>query len=60
MAQFSGRWNLNQHIQAVSNQNWTGISPPNIEYLIVAGGGAGGGNTGSGPGGGGGAGGLRA
>ena len=42
MAQYSGMWTLSQVSQAVKDQNWTGIAPPNIEYLIVAGGGGGG------------------
>ena len=49
MAQYGGIWTLTQSSQAVAKQNWTGISPPVVEYLIVAGGGgatAGGGGAG--------------
>jgi hypothetical protein len=41
MPQFSGIWTLGQVSQAVKAQNWTGIAPPVVEYLVVAGGGAG-------------------
>ena len=53
MPQFTGIWSLTEAQGAVRNQNWPGIVPPIIEYLIVAGGGGG-------SGGGGGAGGLLA
>ena len=56
MAQYSGVWNISHAVQAAKNNNWTGIAPSNVEYLIVAGGGGGGENQG----GGGGAGGLLA
>ena len=56
MAQYSGIWNLTQAGIGVATQNWTGITPPVIEYLLVAGGGGGGSRYG----GGGGAGGLLA
>ena len=42
MPQFTGIWSLTEAQGAVRNQNWPGIAPPNIEYLIVAGGGGGG------------------
>ena len=45
MAQYSGVWTLGQVSQAVKAQNWTGIAPPNIEYLVVAGGGGGAGGS---------------
>ena len=41
MAQYSGIWTVSQVSQAVKAQNWTGIAPPVVEYLVVAGGGAG-------------------
>ena len=56
MPQFTGIWSLTEAQGAVRNQNWPGIAPPNVEYLIVAGGGGSGYATGSG----GGAGGLLA
>ena len=42
MPQFTGIWSLTEAQGAVRNQNWPGIVPPTIEYLIVAGGGGGG------------------
>lgn len=42
MRQYSGSWTLSQVAQAISDQNWPGIAPPNVEYLVVAGGGGGG------------------
>jgi hypothetical protein len=47
MTQYSGVWNISQVAQAVQAQNWTGIVPPTIEYLIVAGGGGAGGDLGA-------------
>ena len=41
MAQYSGVWTLSQVAQAVKDNNWTGIPPQNVEFLIVAGGGGG-------------------
>ena len=38
MPQFTGIWSLTEAQAAVRNQNWPGIAPPSIEYLIVAGG----------------------
>ena len=58
MAQYSGVFTLSQASQAIKDNNWTGLPPQNVEYLIVAGGGSGAGNRGIG--GGGGAGGLLA
>ena len=58
MAQYSGMWTLSQASQAIKDNNWTGLPPQNVEFLVVAGGG-GGANSGAG-GGGGGAGGLLA
>ena len=56
MRQYSGRWSLSQLAQAISDQNWPGQPPQQVEYLVVGGGGSGGGSIG----GGGGAGGLLA
>ena len=42
MRQYSGIFTLSQASQAVKDQNWPGISPPNVEYLVVAGAGGGG------------------
>ena len=56
MPAYSGMWTLSQVAQAIKNNDWTGVPPTVVEYLIVAGGG-GGGSIG---GGGGGAGGLLA
>jgi hypothetical protein len=50
MPLYSGIWTLSQVHQAVKNQTWTGIAPPSVEYLVVAGG-AGGNNGGGGAGG---------
>ena len=58
MPQFTGIWSLTEAQGAVRNQNWPGIAPPGVEYLVVAGGGGGG--AGGSQGGGGGAGGLLA
>ena len=44
MGQYSGMWTLSQASQAIKDNNWTGIAPQNVEYLIGAGGG---GTTGS-------------
>ena len=61
MPQYSGIWTLSQASQAIKDNNWTGITPQNVEYLVVAGGGSGGLESYStGAGGGGGAGGLLA
>jgi len=49
-------WTLSQASQAIKDNNWTGLPPQNVEYLVVAGGGGGTYFIG----GGGGAGGLRA
>ena len=38
----SGMWKLSEAAQAVQNQNWTGLSPADVEVLVVAGGGGGG------------------
>jgi hypothetical protein len=53
MAQYSGIWTLSQVGQAIKDQNWTGLPPPNVEYLVVAGGGAAGATNPGGGGGGG-------
>ena len=45
MSQYSGIFTLSQASQAIREQNWPGIAPPNVEYLGVAGGGAGGGES---------------
>jgi hypothetical protein len=45
MAQYSGVWNISHVAQAANQQNWTGITPPTIEYFLVAGGGGGGGGN---------------
>ena len=42
MAQYSGIFTLSQASQAIKDNNWTGLPPQNVEYLIVAGGGGGG------------------
>jgi len=57
VAQYSGIFTLSQASQAIKDNNWTGLPPQNVEYLVVAGGG--GANNGGGSGGGG-AGGLLA
>ena len=51
MPQFTGIWSLTEAQGAVRNQNWPGIAPPSIEYLVVAGGGGSGGSYGGGAGG---------
>ena len=38
MAQYSGIFTLSQASQAIKDNNWTGLPPQNVEYLIVAGG----------------------
>ena len=43
MPQYSGMFTLSQASQAIREQNWPGIAPPNVEYLVVAGGGGAGG-----------------
>ena len=43
MAQYSGIFTLSQASQAIKDNNWTGLFPQNLEFLVVAGG-AGGGN----------------
>ena len=43
MAQYSGIFTLSQASQAIKDNNWTGLPPQNVEYLVVAGGGSGGG-----------------
>lgn len=53
MPQYSGIYTLSQVAEAVKNQSWTGIAPPQVEYLVVAGGGGGSGDLGAGGGGGG-------
>ncbi len=50
MAQYSGIFTLSQASQAIKDNNWTGLPPQNVEYLIVAGGGSGGGGGGGGQG----------
>lgn len=56
----NGLFNLKQVMQGIQQGGWNSQKPPQVEYLVVAGGGGGGsGNTGNG-GGGGGAGGLLA
>ena len=42
MPQYSGIWTLGQAAQAIKNQDWTGVPPSTVEYLVVAGGGSGG------------------
>jgi hypothetical protein len=42
MPQYSGIWTLGQAAQAIKNQDWAGVPPTVVEYLIVAGGGGGG------------------
>jgi len=59
MPKYSGIWTLGQAAQAIKNQDWAGVPPTVVEYLVVAGGGSSGGSSGSGSAcGGGGAGGL--
>ena len=41
MAQYSGMWTLSQASQAIKDNNWTGLPPQNVEFLVVAGGGGG-------------------
>ena len=41
MPQYSGIYTLSQASQAIKDNNWTGLPPQNVEYLIVAGGGGG-------------------
>jgi hypothetical protein len=41
MPAYGGMWTLSQVAQAIKNQDWTGIPPAVVEYLIVAGGGGG-------------------
>ena len=53
MRQYSGRWSLSQLAQAISDQNWPGQPPQQVEYLVVAGGGGGGASNAGGGGGGG-------
>ena len=63
MAQYSGIFTLSQASQAIKDNNWTGLPPQNVEFLVVAGGGGGARTNTSGDsegGGGGGAGGLLA
>ena len=43
MAQYSGIFTLSQASQAIKDNNWTGLFPQNVEFLVVAGGGGGGG-----------------
>jgi hypothetical protein len=42
MPQYSGIWTLSQAAQAIKNQDWAGVPPTVVEYLVVAGGGGGG------------------
>jgi hypothetical protein len=35
-------WTLSQASQAIKDNNWTGLPPQNVEFLVVAGGGGGG------------------
>ena len=48
MAQYSGIFTLSQASQAIKDNNWTGLPPQNVEFLVVAGGGAGAVNGGGG------------
>ena len=41
MPQYSGIWTLGQAAQAIKNQDWAGVPPTVVEYLVVAGGGGG-------------------
>jgi len=40
MPAYGGMWTLSQVAQAIKNQDWTGVPPSTVEYLIVAGGGS--------------------
>jgi len=40
VAQYSGIYTLSQASQAIKDNNWTGLPPQNVEFLVVAGGGA--------------------
>jgi hypothetical protein len=50
MPQYSGIWTLGQAAQAIKNQDWAGVPPTVVEYLVVAGGGSGGFTYGAGGG----------
>jgi len=50
MPQYSGIWTLGQAAQAIKNQDWAGVLPTVVEYLVVAGGGSGGFTYGAGGG----------
>ena len=41
MTKHSGIFRQSDIAQAITDNNWVGIVPPSIEYLIVAGGGGG-------------------
>jgi hypothetical protein len=59
MPQYNGIFTLSQASQAIKDNNWTGLPPQNVEFLVVAGGG-GAGHDSNDMSGGGGAGGLLA